>query len=225
MSIVRGGGLSRVADFFIAFLSQERHWDSDKLPKYIKFYFDDWKSRYKHGAPHDKPDYPMKLHRNYLDPTYCPVSWLLTYLSYAGYTEGPIFQSFATGEGRMNEREWVRAINRVYVRAGLRTNAVKARLETDERPARAAKAATGCTAHSIRRSAAQWAGRCGASTTDVRNCGRWKTLEELVQYMAQGALQREQYENDMDGDGHDPIFRMFVFKPVTEAAASGQDIM
>jgi hypothetical protein len=43
--------------------------------------------------------------------------------------------------------------------------------------------------------------------------------------MAQGALQREQYQNDEDGDGQDPILRMFVFKPVTESAASGQDIM
>ena len=100
-----------------------------------------------------------------------------------------------------------------------------AREAEGDQPARPYEPAAGCTPHSIRRSAAQWAGRCGADINDVRNCGRWKTMEMVIRYMAQGALQREQYQNDEDGDGQDPIFRMFVFKPVTESAASGQDIM
>ena len=101
----------------------------------------------------------------------------------------------------------------------------RGRLKQGDQPARPYEPAAGCTPHSIRRSAAQWAGRCGADINDVRNCGRWKTMEMVIRYMAQGALQREQYQNDEDGDGQDPIFRMFVFKPVTESAASGQDIM
>ena len=30
---------------------------------------------------------------------------------------------------------------------------------------------------SIRRTAAQWAGRCGARLCDVRNAGRWQTMK------------------------------------------------
>ena len=50
--------------------------------------------------------------------------------------------------------------------------------------------AAGCTNHSIRRSAAQWAGRCDGRTHDVANNGRWKSFEEMMKYLAQGATIR-----------------------------------
>lgn len=43
--------------------------------------------------------------------------------------------------------------------------------------------------------------------------------------MSQGAVQREEYEYDEEGPREDPIFKMFVFKRTTSAAAGGLDIM
>ena len=37
-----------------------------------------------------------------------------------------------------------------------------------------------CTNQSIRRSAAQWAGRCGSHIVHPRNTGRWKSLDMLA---------------------------------------------
>ena len=53
-------------------LPKERHWDADGLPKYVTIVLTDWKSRYK---PNKGKKYRMKIHRNYLDATYCPVFW------------------------------------------------------------------------------------------------------------------------------------------------------
>ena len=58
-----------------------------------------------------------------------------------------------------------------------------------------------------------------------RNAGRWRSMLILAKYLAQGAMQREAYEDDEEGPQEDPIFKVFVFKKVTSAAASGLDIM
>ena len=51
-------------------LPPARHWDKDGLPKYLILGLRNWKSRKKENAG---KLYPVKIHRNYLDPTYCPV--------------------------------------------------------------------------------------------------------------------------------------------------------
>ena len=43
--------------------------------------------------------------------------------------------------------------------------------------------------------------------------------------MAQGAVQRESFEDDEGGPCEDPIFGMFVFKKVTSAGIGGLDVM
>ena len=82
----------------------------------------------------------------------------------------------------------------------------------------------GCTNHSIRRSAAQWAGRCDAREVDVRNAGRWRTMEELAHYMAQGAMLSEK-AMEASASGTDPIYDIWAFRPVCIASAGGQDDM
>lgn len=82
----------------------------------------------------------------------------------------------------------------------------------DNRPLR-------CTNQSIRRSAAQWAGRCGAHIVHPRNTGRWKSLDMLAKYMGHGVDWRANLES---GGGTDPIFRVWVYKPSTTAGATGR---
>ena len=196
-------------------LPAQRHWDKDGMPKYIILVMLNWKSRRKESR--GKP-YPLKIHRNRLDPTYCPVTWLMTYWHLAGITEGAIFQQ--NGEA-VKDDAWCSMTNHWFVQAGLRRKGTRGDPETGA----GATKPSGCSNHSIRRSSAQWAGRCGAREMDVRNAGRWLSMQILAKYMAQGAVQREEYEDDEDGPQEDPIFKMFVFKKTTSAASAGRDII
>ena len=145
------------------------------------------------------------------------------HMQYYEHTEGKLFQDVDTGgePKDVTEAEWIRMTNHWFVNAGLRTKGVPG----DAEEGMPAQPPTGCSNHSIRRSAAQWAGRCNAKELEVRCAGRWKSMQILAKYMAQGAITRESYEDDEDGTQEDPIFKMWVFKRVTSAAAGGVDIM
>jgi len=57
---------------------------------------------------------------------------------------------------------------------------------------------------------------------DIKNNGRWKTLEELSKYHAQGSIDRMKA---MEGNVIDGIWRMWVWKHVTLARVDGRDQM
>ena len=57
---------------------------------------------------------------------------------------------------------------------------------------------------------------------DIKNNGRWKSLEELAQYYSQGSVQRN---TAMEGGARDGIWGMWVWKPVTVAGLDGRDQM
>ena len=188
-------------------------WDSDGIPKYIEIGLRNWKTRTECNRG---KRYGMRLHRNYLDSRFCPVTWLLTWLHYSGITSGPLFQKLAgrdakpTGEN-MTEATWTGATTKLFTAAGLYTPGYTDPDTGHKVPAK------GVTNHGIRRSACQWAGRCHAREIDTANNGRWKTYTEMAKYMAQGAKTRMVHEND---SGTDPIFSMWVWKPVTVASES-----
>jgi CubicO group peptidase (beta-lactamase class C family) len=73
-----------------------------------------------------------------------------------------------------------------------------------------------CTSHSVRRSAAQWAGRCGADLSVVRNVGRWECLSELLKYTAEG---NERNIIMMRDHTVDPIFEFWPFFPKTAVSS------
>jgi hypothetical protein len=81
----------------------------------------------------------------------------------------------------------------------------------------------GCTNHSIRRSGAQWAGRCGASEVAIRNAGRWRSMNQMVKYLGQG---QEARATALESNGGiDPIARRFCFKEVSVAGVDMRDQM
>jgi len=193
------------------------HWDSDGVPRYIEIALRKWKRRTPSNNTGNKP-YKMRLWRNYLDTRFCPVTWLLTWLHFSGITEGPIFQEIRDGKpsGKsMSEKVWTGATTKLFTAAGLYTPAHDVPGVEEETTVKIE--AKSCTNHSLRRSAAQWAGRCNAATTDVANAGRWKTFTEMMKYLAQGAKTRLERQEDQ---GCDPIFSTWVFKPVTVGGES-----
>jgi hypothetical protein len=193
-------------------LPPEGMWDDDGLPQFIEVCMKDWKSRSrsKKGKP-----YFMRIWRNYKDPRFCPVYWLLKYLKYANVTSGPIFGE----KGKFQTPEaWTHQTDTLFKKAGL----YMPKHFDQEKQVVVQK--QGCTNHSIRRSAAQWAGRCDAREVDVRNAGRWKTMEELAHYMAQGAKVSEA-AMEASSSGTDPIYDIWAFRPVCISSAGGQDDM
>jgi len=82
--------------------------------------------------------------------------------------------------------------------------------------------ASGCTNHAIRKSAVQWAGRCLGAALGAKNNGRWKTFDVMALYHAQGSARREKL---CKNGGKDPIFGMWVWKPVTVVSLDGRDQM
>ena len=176
-------------------------WDSDGLPKYIEVALREWKTR---TTCHMGKKYKMRLWRNYLDPRFCPVTWLVTWLHYSDIRNCPLFQSFEGGRPsgtHMSTTQWTGATGRLFTAAGLYEPGHYT--EGVEEEMGEWVPAAGVTNHGIRRSACQWAGRCGADSLDVSNGSRHKTLTELAKYMGQGAKMRSQYTEDA---GSDPIF-------------------
>ena len=73
---------------------------------------------------------------------------------------------------------------------------------------------TPCSSHSIRRSAAQWARRCGADLSVIRNIGRWVEYSNLLLYIAEAEkISREKRRNN---NGRDPLWDFWMFDTDTQ---------
>lgn len=143
--------------------------------------------------------YRMRISRNYVDARFCPVTWLLLHFKVNGIVGGPIFQKIVDGVARGDRQTplmWEDMTGRMFKLAGLK-----------------------CTNHAIRRSAAQWCGRCHGSLVDCANTGRWKSFAEMAKYCAAGSSRRKTIENDTGAD--DPIYKVWVWKVVVVGSASG----
>lgn len=195
---------------------------ADGLPPYITISLMDWKWRRRCNK--NKP-YAIKLHRNFLDSRFCPVFWLLFYLADSGITSGPLFQDMKDGKytGKaLSPDQWVRMTTRLFTVAGLYVPAGKLGTFTGDDSDSSHSKPQGCTNHSIRKSALQWAGRCLAVPIDAKNNGRWKSWDVMARYFGQGVAQRAEYT---EGGRKDPIFKMWVWKPVTTPGHDGRDQM
>ena len=67
----------------------EDDWDSDGYPKWIDIGLRNWKWRSKKNKG---KRYSMKAHRNYVDSKFCPVFWLLFWLSDSGINDVTIVE-------------------------------------------------------------------------------------------------------------------------------------
>lgn len=167
---------------------------TDKIPDYVCIVWTDWKCRSKSKKGHE---YRLKLIRNQANPRFCPVIWLLMYLTLYDIKSGPIFQR---SDGcPLHPDFWYCVVNLIFDNTR--------RLEN-------------CTSHSIRRSSAQWAGRCRASHSAARNCGRWKSMDILAKYIAQGNEKRKGYRTTVD-----PVEKVWYFQDPTTGTDGGHDML
>jgi hypothetical protein len=211
-------------------------WNLDGIPDWIELGLRDWKCRQKSNKG---KRYGIRVHRNFLDVRFCPVHWLLVYLHYHNIAGSPQYKDPNTGKllGRpLFQRETNDPKTREHVPTGhpmipADWTHLTDRLWWTVGPGLGNSPSDRyCTNHSIRRSAAQWAGRCYAGEIAVRNNGRWRSMEILAIYMGQGhaaaAGARDQAGNgDGDVPAWDPIEAIWYFQPVTVGGASGLDCM
>ena len=70
------------------------------------------------------------------------------------------------------------------------------------------------SSHSMRRTGSQWAARCGANYSVIRNVGRWKDLKIMFEYIAKAQLDHQEACRAAV-DGIDPVTKFWFFEPYT----------
>lgn len=138
----------------------------------------------------------LSLWANPLNRELCPVSALFVWLLITGMKKGNnyIFPRVAKNNRavQLNSSRGVTSYRKQF------TEMSKTLFETE------------FSTHSIRRSAARWAARCGANDTSIKRAGRWKSNSfELYTQDARAEMIKEHH------DGHPPRdHKMWMFKPL-----------
>lgn len=217
-------------------------WDNDGLPKFLIIGLRKWKSRTPARCckcpTTEKCScewlYRLRVHRNYLDQRFCPVFWLLLWFKYSRIVSGPIFRPIIRGgphsgdvsDSSLTPEMWRGMTKALFIAAGLYTPTTFEMVfdVSKGKDVRQVKdEGHGVTNQGIRRSALQWAGRCGAKNViDVKNVSRHKSGDTLAIYLAQGAKRRSEKEFD---HGADPIFKTWVWKVSAMPGISNRDLL
>ena len=125
------------------------------------------------------PEYRLRIYANHVDSRFCPLTWLFIHWDTENLSTGPIVAS-------SSESTYRTSIKKLFEYCGFE-----------------------CTSHSLRRSAAQWARRCGADWTTIRNVGRWVSYINVLIYIADGeAHARVAIRNN---NGIDPVLSYWIF--------------
>jgi hypothetical protein len=156
----------------------------DGLPRYAEVCFADWKGR-PEWSKTQQPMCRIRLYANAKDLRHCPVHWLFKHWSLRKENgdkleSGPILDHVSSANNMTDLKKLFRA-------AGLGD----------------------CSSHSIRRSASQWARRCGADIVVIRNIGRWVSYSNLFLYIAEAEkISRDKRRRN---NGRDPVWDFWMF--------------
>ena len=196
------------SDFAIPQLPEE--YDADGTPKFVTVVLKDWKGRKNARCE-------FHLARNPVNPDYCPVLHLLTWLRLSKITHGPLF-AMTAGSEVLVAHEKVESITRQgketywITRSGERVNHT-----FDAWAAHLVKLFADCgypkgvTSHSIRRSGAQWAARCGATEPQIKATARWSNnSSSYYAYIQAGHQDKDKWATLRKPD---PIRQLWVFHP------------
>ena len=164
----------------------------DSHPSEAEIVFRKWKHRKSNTA------YPLLVQSNQIDARYCVVFWIM-------YHIGCLKKS-----GRYNKEnrlwdlastDYQRVLKKIFIWIADETGDDYFRY---------------MSSHSIRRTAARWARRCGADDRVLLDVGRWKDWNQLKTYLGEG-----DDDIELDDDGKDPILKFWVFK--TKATKAWQE--
>ena len=178
---------------------QQSHWLSNGMPAFLQVELLDWKGRpaRKKGVPHR-----LRIMCNPLDFRFCPVFWVLEHLNGRTDLDDPLALLFTPVSASTYRKQFGDLLDRSVTEEACVAAGVDPSL------------ADFVSSHSVRRTAAQWAARCGTNLITVRDVGRWETLEHLAKYVSMGAEDHQQAKR-LAG-GADPIYLFWVFDSMTK---------
>ena len=163
----------------------------------------------------------MYLWRNRLNIKYCPVFWLLTWISISGIKCGPIWCRTDPSSKEIllcvNEADFKLAngqMCKVYLDANNNNVGFSYELlsATFKRIFKLAGYST-LSLYVFRKTGAKWAARCGAQSWEIKNTGRWcRTSRHFDKYIEQGVIEKTMKTQN----GHvDPIRNVWVYRPTS----------
>ena len=174
--------------------------------------------------------FPMILHRNHVKLEYCPVFHLLLWLKLSGIQSGPIFPRIVGERNYQTIAVAVKMKPITVIRQGYQINVWVDKddesvgitsKQYDSMLSRVFVKAyenTGIagfkklTTHSLRKTSAKWAARCGQDINVVTHCGRWSENSTSVgRYVEEGQTEALYHLNELNQ--RDPIRKVWVFRP------------
>lgn len=138
------------------------------------------------------------MERNLINPEFCPVVALLTWLKVTGITSGPLFPAL--------ERNHRCHVDGAAYLAD--TYQAHVRLVFDY----VGGAVEGCSSHSFRKSAVAWGARCGVPERIMINIGRWANDSKAFQDYVRFGLETADRMLGIDKHLTDPVFGFWCFR-------------
>lgn len=164
--------------------------DTDGIPSVLNLGLHCWKARCKRRRQHI---YYVQIHRNYVNPRYCAVSWLLLHLKEQGKLTGPLFQS-ADGVA-ISSNVWKATLGRWFDLAGL----------CDK------------SSHSLRAGSIQSAARQNAKLWEVLAMSRSASTQRALVYFQEASARSKAAKLAVHGgSSFDPIYGITVWKPCVD---------
>jgi hypothetical protein len=163
-------------------------YDADGLPKVLYIPWTNWKGR-KRGIGQK---YFIAIPRNYTDPRFCPVFWLMKMLAMRKQLKLPLRgKLFPYAKSKPLQTK----LKNVFKKAGMPK----------------------FSSHSVRRTAAQWAAQCGADLKTIMDVGRWVDINVVRKYVGQGQADHTRLVAETT-DGKDPIGFVWFFRTYVRAS-------
>jgi len=165
----------------VEYPSESGGYDTDGFPKYLYIPWRNWKGRKR--AVGEK--YFLVVHRNYTDPRFCPVFWMLKMFTMRKECGQPLTGKLFPYADSKSLRS---KLKKIFIHAGMKE----------------------FSSHSFRRTAAQWAAQCGADWRTIVDVGRWSDFNEARKYIGQGRSDHKRLI--AENDGKDPIGHVWFFR-------------
>ena len=156
--------------------------EQDYLPDGLPRYIIIVLNNWKHRPAWHKlqvPNFRIRIYANHVDSRFCPLHWIFRHWVLEDISTGPMILEKKHSTYRNDLR-------RLFLSCGFRY-----------------------TSHSIRRTASQWARRCGADISIIRNVGRWVSYGSLFFYIAEA--ERAAREAMQKNGNIDPLFGIWIF--------------
>jgi hypothetical protein len=180
-------------------IPDESLWDKDGYPPYIKIGLHHWKGKKL------KEVYYVTIHRNFVNPDFCPVFAILSWLYVSEIKEGPLFPSFTKhkSEKRIIKGPYSKVkVNGAFQWYGFSDTGELKNLSMgyqylwlmlDELFIRAGY--SDARPYTIRKTSTKWAARTGGREFELRLTGRWQQWSEhFNKYIQEGLSEGREHK-------------------------------